>query len=365
VVAIALVGALDIPGWVNDKYHAFLSAQSLTGSPAPASRLATFSNNGLLALWRVALHGFESSPLDGHGAGTYAVLWERERPVGISVENAHSLYLETLDELGLIGFVALVAALAALLGGAAGLALKRQETSARTPPPAPAERAAAAIAASALVAWALHAGIDWDWQIPALSAPVLMLAAAAGAKRGGLRLRRRRAAAPLLSTSLALPPSVAGEWAMRGAGLLCCLGLGIAPALVAISQAHLDSGVADFNAGRCPAAITQAHAAIRAVGVRPEPYELIGYCDAREERLRSAREAMARAVSLDPDDWEFHYGLGVVQARARRDPRPELAIALRLDPYETLIRTALLDTFDQLPRRLWPRAALSLRTDIP
>lgn len=78
--------------------------------------------------------------------------------------------------------------------------------------------------------------------------------------------------------------------------------LGVVSALVAVSQAHLDQSVLDFNRRQCPAAIAQAQAAIRAVAERPEPYELIGYCEAREGRMRSAQEAMTSAVTRDPQD---------------------------------------------------------------
>ena len=38
---------------------------------------------------------------------------------------------------------------------------------------------AAAGLAAALAAWWLHAGLDWDWEMPAVTLPMLMLAAAA------------------------------------------------------------------------------------------------------------------------------------------------------------------------------------------
>ena len=63
-----------------------------------------------------------------------------------SVRDAHSLYLETAAELGLVG----LAALLALFGGVV-VAARR----ARTP-----------AAAAALAAWAVHAGVDWDWELP-------------------------------------------------------------------------------------------------------------------------------------------------------------------------------------------------------
>ena len=41
-----------------------------------------------------------------------------------------------------------------------------------------AQPAAAAGLAAALLAWALHASINWDWQLPAVTLPAIALAAA-------------------------------------------------------------------------------------------------------------------------------------------------------------------------------------------
>jgi len=86
-------------------------------------------------------------------------VWLRERPFRESVRDAHSLYLETAAELGLVG----LAALALLLGGVA----------------AAARRAGPAMAGpvAALAAFALHTGVDWDWEMPALTLVALVLAA--------------------------------------------------------------------------------------------------------------------------------------------------------------------------------------------
>jgi len=72
------------------------------------------------------------------------------------VRDAHSLYLETAAELGLVGLLAL----ALFLGGIAAAA--------RRGPPT---------LVAVLVAFALHAGLDWDWELPALTLTALLVAA--------------------------------------------------------------------------------------------------------------------------------------------------------------------------------------------
>jgi O-antigen ligase len=51
--------------------------------------------------WAAAWHDYQSHPFLGSGAGTYAISWHEERPLPVNVQDAHSLYLETLAEVAL------------------------------------------------------------------------------------------------------------------------------------------------------------------------------------------------------------------------------------------------------------------------
>ena len=116
--------------------------------------------------WRVALDSFADHPLGGVGAASFQVEWVRERDTRQFAFDAHSLYVETLAELGLVGFVLLGTLFAAVAGG-----LRRRW---RAGPADPLLAAAAAV----LAAYAVHAGVDWDWEVPAVTLPPLLLAAA-------------------------------------------------------------------------------------------------------------------------------------------------------------------------------------------
>ena len=124
--------------------------------------------------WRVALGAFRDDPLTGAGSGGFRVVWLQERPIRETVRDTHSLEFEVAAELGLVGLLAL----ALMCGGvvvAARRALGRQ-------------RALAAGPAAALVDLVLHASIDWDWQMPAVTLPALVLAGlliVAGGGRAG------------------------------------------------------------------------------------------------------------------------------------------------------------------------------------
>jgi O-antigen ligase len=163
---------------------AAVSAESRGGTAptgAEASRLVTAQSNRY-AYWKVAVSTFADHPLDGIGAGGFAVAWLRERDIPETVRDAHSLYIETAAELGLAG----LAALAVLLAGAA--------TTARA-----ALRRAGPVAAGAtagLAAWAMHAGLDWDWEMPALTLVAVVLLARLGAEAEPLRARSGSGSAP-------------------------------------------------------------------------------------------------------------------------------------------------------------------------
>jgi O-antigen ligase len=102
--------------------------------------------------WHVAWHEFELNPVLGSGAGTFERYWLLYRPVGSFARDAHSLYLETLAELGPIGLVLLLAALGLPL-----LVLRGR----RDP--------MLATAAAGYVAYLVHTGVDWDWELPVVT----------------------------------------------------------------------------------------------------------------------------------------------------------------------------------------------------
>lgn len=112
--------------------------------------------------WKVALKAAADHPVEGLGAGGFAPEWLRERTITEVVRDAHSLYLETLAELGIVGLLLLAAMLGAIF--AAARAAYRDDP------------ALAAGPAAALVTFALHAGIDWDWELPALTLVAVTLA---------------------------------------------------------------------------------------------------------------------------------------------------------------------------------------------
>ena len=63
------------------------------------------------AYWRVAVTDASESTLLGSGAGSFDDYWLEHRPIPAYVRDAHSLYLETAAELGVVGLALLLCAL--------------------------------------------------------------------------------------------------------------------------------------------------------------------------------------------------------------------------------------------------------------
>lgn len=120
--------------------------------PTDRARLTTLSTNRP-EYWKVALRGFADNPLKGVGAHGFQQLWTQKRRISESVQDAHSLYLETAVELGVVGVALLLAWFFALVRGTLTSPSLRL--------------AAAPIAAS--IAFAGHAAVDWDWEMPAVA----------------------------------------------------------------------------------------------------------------------------------------------------------------------------------------------------
>ena len=172
-LVIVVVAGLAAYGGPSKAAHRALDSirqSSPNVSGDQTKRLFSLSSNGRLDMWESALDDFQAHPVLGSGAGTFERWWLQNRSVPMKVRDAHSLYAEILGELGPLGlltvlgvvFVPLVAAIRAR----------------RSPFVAP--------ALAGFVAFAVHAGVDWDWEVPAVviagltCAGVLLLAHDAG-----------------------------------------------------------------------------------------------------------------------------------------------------------------------------------------
>ena len=335
VAAVAAAVALDAPGWASDQYRGFVEGDVEFGLDS-RQRLTSPGNNGRIGMWEVSVDGFAAEPLHGRGAGTWETLWAQERAGTLRTLDGHSLYLETAAELGAVGLVLLLVMLGGLLVGVArGLR-------------GPGRHARAAVLAGG-VALLVHAGIDWDWEMPVL---FLWLFAA-----GGLACAARGDGGPR-------GEGPAGERGPRRmtrvlAGVACLL-LALTPLVVYRSEAALARAGEAFQRNDCPEAIDAALTSAGTLGVRAEPLEVIGYCDLRLGAPALAVRAMEAAARRDPESWRYPYGLAIARALAGKDPRPAIADARRLNPREEKVRDLARAFATDRPAR-WRRAAAAAK----
>jgi hypothetical protein len=193
----------------------------------------------------------------GSGAGTFVNWWVRERTVPQQTEEAHSLYVETLAELGPLGLALVLVALAVPIARA-----RRPEL------------------AAGVAAFAVGAAVDFDWELAGVTAPAVVLAALAVAD-----------AAPARASLRALVPVTA---AVAAAALVAYAG-----------SSRLSAAQDAARAGRFDDAVRDARAAHRWLPYSPDPWVVLG-------DVTHAPADYRRAVALDPADWSLWQRLASV-----------------------------------------------------
>jgi O-antigen ligase len=329
---VALVGALALgaPHAIAHDWNRFIGGASTSASNGDLrQRLTDPSNDGRTELWRVALDGYSSSPAKGSGAGMYQTLWDRHRPRFAYTVNTHSLYLQTMAELGLPGLLLLLTVVGTVL-----VVLARR---ARGP-----SRSLYGVLLAAAVVWALHAGVDWDWEMPVVTFGFFAAA--------GLALSARRPGAS------GWVPSQNGRWVLA----LLCLATVALPVSIVGSQSRLGSAEHALYASNCAAAEPAALSSIGWLDLRPEPYEVVGFCDIQRGLPRLGVAAMHQAIAHDPGSWETYYALAIAQASAGIDPRRSVERALQMNPLEPLTREAARELHGSDPTS-WVRRAAVVR----
>lgn len=158
VVATAVICAGLAMAIVVGAHESSGTSPALSGG---ATRLTSLQSNRY-DYWSVALRAFAAEPVHGVGAGGWSVEWLKWRTVSEGAQDAHSLELQTLAELGIVGALALLA----FIGGVAAAARRALDV-------AP---AAAAGPVAALVVYLAHSPLDWDWQMPAVTLVAMVLA---------------------------------------------------------------------------------------------------------------------------------------------------------------------------------------------
>jgi O-antigen ligase len=235
-------------------------------------RLFSLSGNGRAQLWKVAWRDFEAHPWLGSGPGTFEQEWYRHRTLDLKVRDAHSLYLEQLAEVGPLGLALLGVALAVPLV-AAPRARRFRYTGA---------------ALAAYIAFLIHAAVDWDWEITAVTMSALLcgIAVIASGRR-----------AEVEEHSLRLPLRATAIGATAALGALAFVGLVGNLALASSTRAAARS---DWKKSAAQARRSSAWAPWSS-----DALDLLGQAQLHQDKTMPAAASFRRAIAKDPGRWDF------------------------------------------------------------
>lgn len=254
-----------------------------TSGPSLNDRLFSLSGAGREETITTAWDLGTEHPLAGTGAGTFQIFWYERRPSTRIVRDAHSLYLETFNELGVVGLVLLGATLLVPL-----IAAIRARRSRFVAP-----------ACGVYLAWVTASGLDWHWEMVSLTTTALLagssgLLASERRPRGLLHPGSRLALFGVTATL-----SVLAVWSLVGN-----------QALFAGREAlaREDWSDARDHARRAEALLVWSY----------EPQFVLGDASAglgdRDGALRAYRDA----VATDPRNWVAWFRLAQVARGAER-----------------------------------------------
>ena len=282
---------------------------SFNGSPRGGTnlnnRLFNLSSNGRVELWKAARDEYESHRVTGGGAGTFERTWQARRDTHMKVRDAHSLYVETLGELGPFGLALLVTLLLVPVGAA--LAVRRQVLLPGV--------------LAAYSAFVVHAGVDWDWELSGVTLTALIIGSLAI-----LAVRRREARV------------VTGAVRVPGAVVLVMLSLGM---IVAFLGNGSLSRAQDAVASKSYAtAVDDANRARRLMPWSPWPLITRGDAEFALGQTNAAAASYRHAISVDSGEWRAWLGLAF--ATTGRQRRAAFAHARRLYPNSLELQAAAL-----------------------
>jgi O-Antigen ligase len=293
LVAVLAAGSLAgvVASHPSKRFESFKEFPAMSGQTDATvrSHLLSGSGSGRWQFWTAAIHEWESAPIVGRGAGSYQAWWAEHAPFTYFVRNAHSLYLEVLGELGLVGFLLLATAL--VYGGVVATknALRRTGE----------ERVVASSLLGVLGAFYLGAGIEWIWQLPAVTGAGIVCLGLLTGPAGTLEAPRPVPgdARPM---SRRVPRFAIGVAALAIGWFVLCV-----QAIPWLADLQLNASAAAVGRSDGPSAFRHA---LNAKSIQPwaaSPYLQLALVDEQRGDLTAARLWIAKAIHRDSIDWRL------------------------------------------------------------
>jgi len=291
-VLLVLVGAAGLArsqrGFSGSISHAVAGVTELRQDKVfDPVRLASTNSGNRWVWWKEAVGAWSDRPFAGWGAGSFALLHLRYRHDALPVTQAHSVPLQMLAETGVVGLVLSYGGLLALL--AAAIARTRRLRGGRG-------RDLSIALLAAAVAWLAHAFYDWDWNIPAVTAPVLVML-------GILAARPVPRPPSVLPLTLERPMGArAALVAIAALVAAAALGSAVLPLLAADKSDAAAAVAARGTPDGLEQAAAQADLAARLDPVSSQPLFVAAAIASARGRLLDARADLLEAAERTPDD---------------------------------------------------------------
>jgi hypothetical protein len=280
VVLVAAGIAVDGPQRIENGWNTF-KAPAGPSAGDTIQRFSSASGNGRYQYWSAAVDAGKGEPLTGVGPGTWEFVWSKDGTLPGFVRDAHSLYLESFAELGIVGLLLICS----LFGAVLVMAFRRTR---RAPPEI---RVALAGATAACAAFATAAALDWSWELPVIPVAVMFLIAA-------------------IATCERPTVERAGGAQRSRFGFVAAALLGaIAVALPLPGQLLIRSSQDSFNSGNLLQALDRAEAASDWQPWAAAPLVQEALVLEQDGQLQTAQRAATEAVRHEPGNWRNWYVL--------------------------------------------------------